>query len=1432
MKTKLLLFLFTASVNCFSQFSKTHYIPPVSNTQTYETLEQYIYISCPSLTPINYKIISIGGTFSTGTVSRDNPQEIFIGSGSNTQLLINGSNVNRIVNNKGYIIEAEDLVYVSIRLTAANNNHAGGIVSKGLAALGKEFRIGAFTNTGIGTTDGRHYTFASILATENNTLVSFSDLKPGISLINNAAAGNNPASIILNTGESYVIAVEGPNDANKDGLIGGLIKSDKPIVVNCGSFGGTNGSDTLSSDLGFDQIVSAERTGKEYIFIRGNGTDVMEKPLIVAHENNTEIFLNNNATPYTTLNAGQYLALNGSQFSAQGNLYVKTSKNVFAYQGLGGTNFERNQNMHFVPPLSCETPKIINNIPLINEVGSNGNFIGTVCIVTKTGATLNFIINGVSYTLANLPNYISRNGPNSVIGNVDYETHTFGNLTGNISVISSESVYLSYYGSSGAATYGGFYSGFAFEPELAFNKIDLAVENCIPNVKLSVNSLTSFDNFEWFFNEVLIPGATLNEYTPTQPGFYHVRAKIGACPTTIPLESVRVPVSSCPTNSDNDLANDNIDIDFDNDGITNCTESFGNQIINTATTNGTIPKTTTIYSTSVISSLPSATNPFLGNPDGSFITEVPAGKNKNVVYNMAFSSPTNISLEYVTIANISDLINSNAEYIVNSDINKTITVLNPDNQLLIDTNYDGLFESGVTNYSSFEIRFKLNGIIPLAAGTGTFKFQSYQINNFKFTHKNISDTSNNKSTFKIIATCVPNDSDSDGFFDQFDVDSDNDGIPDSVEAQGNSPVIISNTDTNLNGLDNAFEAGFVPFDNDNDGVPDYLDLDSDNDGIYDSVETGIANTDADQIKNYRESDSDNDGCSDVIEAGFLDPNNDGLLGNVAPPIVNTNGVVTSGSGYTLPNANYTTAAPIIITTQPQLQPTCELQNATVIALVDNGGNTYQWEISTNNGLNWNSINNVVPYSNTTTNSLVITSVSNTMNGNQYRVKLDKIGNSCGLYSNILTLTVYPLPAIINTTLTQCDIGSNPDGISIFNLNEANNSLTGNNSSFSTAFYPNLANAQNNQNALNTTYTNTSNPQQIVVKVTNLTTGCYNFSTLNLIVNVIVSQDYTIPSKCDDDGLEDGFINSNLTLANIPVTPTQTIKYYSILNDALLEQNAIINPAQFTNLISYGIQTAYARVEEGNSCSGISSIAYEIYRLPKIKITDEFIYCLNATEPLKLNAGILAGSPTDYTYAWSTGESTYEIEVNAKGNYSVIVKNANQCVRTRNIKVTESDIATITNINVEDLSQNNTIIINVTGVSNQYLYSLDSIEGPYQESNTFENVSAGIHTVYVKDVYGCGISEKEANVLGAPKYFTPNGDGYHEYWNLKGLSETYKYKALLYIFDRYGKLLKQFNLEANGWDGTFNGAPMPADDYWYTVEFENGKSAKGNFSLKR
>ena len=186
MKKTAILLLLLSTITTFSQFSKIHYIPPLSNSDSQAPQGQFMYISCPSLTPINFRIIQVGGTTINGTVSRDIPYRLNIGTGFNTQLLISRSDVSSIKNNKGYIVEAEDLVYVTVRLTSTVDNfQAGGLVSKGLAALGTQFRIGAFINTGAPSTTSDHYTFASILATENNTTISFNDIKPGVSLINN-----------------------------------------------------------------------------------------------------------------------------------------------------------------------------------------------------------------------------------------------------------------------------------------------------------------------------------------------------------------------------------------------------------------------------------------------------------------------------------------------------------------------------------------------------------------------------------------------------------------------------------------------------------------------------------------------------------------------------------------------------------------------------------------------------------------------------------------------------------------------------------------------------------------------------------------------------------------------------------------------------------------------------------------------------------------------------------------------------------------------------------------------------------------------------------------------------------------------------------------------------------------------------------------------
>ena len=107
---------------------------------------------------------------------------------------------------------------------------------------------------------------------------------------------------------------------------------------------------------------------------------------------------------------------------------------------------------------------------------------------------------------------------------------------------------------------------------------------------------------------------------------------------------------------------------------------------------------------------------------------------------------------------------------------------------------------------------------------------------------------------------------------------------------------------------------------------------------------------------------------------------------------------------------------------------------------------------------------------------------------------------------------------------------------------------------------------------------------------------------------------------------------------------------------------------------------------------------------------------------------------------------------------------------------------------------------------------------------------GDYQIYVRDKNGCGIAEQDIYLLFYPRFFTPNGDGFHDFWQLFNSEQEPTNK--IYIFDRYGKLLKQISPEGPGWDGTFNGNPVPSSDYWFRVERSNGAVYNGHFSLKR
>lgn len=1282
-----------------AQLSRTHYVPPITTASDANALpqNQYLHISTPSTESISVDVNDLSSGTTTYTLSNTNPLELFIGNGSSTSFVVSSTDTGAKITNKGYIIQSEKPVYVSARLTAGNQNQAGSLVSKGLSGLGQTFRAGTFTNLKNFTASNQDYiNFISIMATENNTEVDFSDLPADIDVLN-----NTPLSVNLDVGESYIIAVN-PADtpSNRDGLIGALVASNKPIVMNCGSFNGSN-SNGGGRDAGIDQIAPLETIAienqefSEYIFIRANGFDAIERPLIVAHFDNTEVWVGGQPGSATgslqaTINAGEYVSLNGNLFSTQsangsspgGNLYVWTSRTTFAYQGIGGTTSEANQELFFVPPLNCKAPRSIDNIPLIEASGSTGtNFTGGITIVAEADAAVN--INGIPTTAT----------PQTVLGNSNFVTYLISGLSGNVSVTSDGQIYVSYYGASGAAALGGFYSGFIFKPEVTSSALDVTVDNiCIPFIELNLGSEETFDAYQWFFNGAPISGATEETHIPTAAGYYQLEGIILDCSTVL---SDNIPVSSCAGDADNDGVNNNFDADLDNDGILNTEESNCNFNFDLSSDTGLYFTASTTISTENAAPIPFegfsnqimhlSASPTVGNTQST------------TTFQLVFDAATHFKIEQAPATFSAAEMNDEEQYTISVPPNQTITVFNPDNQLLIDINYDGIYDNNVQEFTAFEIRFKLNSAA-LANGNGTFSFQSYNANQFEIIYNNISDVNSNSVAFQLTQTCRSIDSDGDNIEDALDLDSDNDGIFDVIES-GNSALDTSGSgrvdgmDINDSNADGHHDLAQNPIDTDGDAVLDFLDLDSDNDGLYDLFEAGIGintldlnndgqidlgftdnntngasdiaetitplDSDADGLPDVIELDSDDDDCFDVNEAGYT-----GTLGVLNGTAIDSNGLVIGGNGYGIAidtNADglFDYQDYINITAVPLDTPlfVCEEGNATLEIVLENTSDAYDtllWEWSFDGGTTWV----VVPespssFENVNTNTLDILNATSTFTNTLFRAQMQRTDVVCkSFYSDEIELIVNPLPIIAeNVSLFQCD--QDTDGVTTFNLNEANELISSAYLDETFTFYFDetdalLGTSNSITDPINYQNINSNpsiNPNQIFVRVETIN-GCSLVSEINLFVSTTqIPAGFSIPpyTECFDD--VDGsttfdFSDSEATILGIfPPGQPLTVTYYASESDALSEINSIVDIQNYENTSGVD-QPIWVRVDSDidNSCVGLGQyINLVVHPLPQLNTPIAPYFCVGPPNIFILNLEseydnfVLDGqSDTDFT----------------------------------------------------------------------------------------------------------------------------------------------------------------------------------------------------------
>jgi gliding motility-associated-like protein len=299
---------------------------------------------------------------------------------------------------------------------------------------------------------------------------------------------------------------------------------------------------------------------------------------------------------------------------------------------------------------------------------------------------------------------------------------------------------------------------------------------------------------------------------------------------------------------------------------------------------------------------------------------------------------------------------------------------------------------------------------------------------------------------------------------------------------------------------------------------------------------------------------------------------------------------------------------------------------------------------------------------------------------------------------------------------------------------------------------------------------------------------------------------------------------DLSTLNGQILGTQPLNYVITYHSTPSDAEDGINALPFNYEITANSQMVYARVTSPAGCHSVTGFTIKKIPAPTIMGQDNYVVCRGET--ITLTAQGAYGS-----YVWSTGATTPSIVVAAPGNYSVtgVVAVGNVSCPSETVVVTLSATPQITDVAIADWSNTgNSIEIIADGLPTGYEYSVDGIN--FQESPLFTGLGYGPYTVFVQDTFGCGLDSKEIYLLTYPKFFTPNGDGINDIWQLKGI--RLEPDTVVEIYDRFGKLLTTFDGRNAGWNGKNSGQPLPATDYWFVVKRQSGKIYKGHFSLLR
>lgn len=313
-----------------------------------------------------------------------------------------------------------------------------------------------------------------------------------------------------------------------------------------------------------------------------------------------------------------------------------------------------------------------------------------------------------------------------------------------------------------------------------------------------------------------------------------------------------------------------------------------------------------------------------------------------------------------------------------------------------------------------------------------------------------------------------------------------------------------------------------------------------------------------------------------------------------------------------------------------------------------------------------------------------------------------------------------------------------------------------------------------------------------------------------------------------------------------------------------DANANVGVLTATNAYESGSDQIFVRLESNNSICDFRTITFNLVLapLPISDLTNQGgNICVDrltgdiVSDPFLLDGTVATPVPdATYSYEWTlngdflssdpiiTIDQSGTYQINTSVTYSSATGPSISCEYIGEVVYTAVSKPVIEAVVLEDSFNTGglySVEVNIVADFGEAEYEFSVDDGPFQADTTLTGVTPGIHTVFARIVGGgCDLAETEIRIIDFPRFFTPNNDGFHDTWNILNIGEEPNLDAKIFIFDRFGKLLKQLSPTSPGWDGTFNGQPMPSSAYWFRIEFtEPGtggvqRTFQSHFALKR